>query len=167
MPEKQTQKSRYPSKYSQGVFVTAAQYISELVCEAKARSKKTVLTERFWSEPSWEKFYKQQIIAANGLLRTYRVEAIISALKTRQGSKIFSLHAPWLDDIIKEEQSKLELSEKIAADKAQNEKKTVLVQPKPPIVEAAPPTHRKTHGTKSLFSKLREDNGEKQREDRS
>jgi hypothetical protein len=41
-------------------------------------------------------------------MKTYSPEAIINALKTPQGSKIYSLTAAWLDAIIATEQAKLE-----------------------------------------------------------
>lgn len=150
---KQTEKKRYPSKYSEG-FLTAAQYIVEIVCEHKAFVDRQKLKEQFWKDPLWEKFYKLQMIAANGLLRTYREEAIISALKSKKASRTYSLRATWLDDIIKEEQHKIELSEKIQEEKAKQPE--VVVKP----VESKPaPSHRKVNGNKSLFSILREEDG--------
>ena len=88
------------SKYSNGVQVSDAQYITEIICENFAKKNKKDLHYRFWLEKSWSKFYKSQIASANKLLEKYRAEDIISALLSDAGRKIFSLRAPHLGDII-------------------------------------------------------------------
>lgn len=90
----------YPSKYSNGKTVSAAQYIAELICERKAKKQKKDLHYRFWLSEEWEKEYKGQIAAAHKLLKKYDAAAIIEALNSIQGIKIYSLRAPHLDDII-------------------------------------------------------------------
>lgn len=91
---------KYPSKYSNGKFVSAAQFISEMICERLAKRLKKDLHYRFWVSEEWEKEYKGQIAAANKLLRKYEPRAIINALLTDAGRKIYSLRAPHLSDII-------------------------------------------------------------------
>ena len=49
------------SKYSNGVQVSDAQYITEIICENFAKKNKKDLHYRFWLEKSWSKFYKSQI----------------------------------------------------------------------------------------------------------
>lgn len=88
------------SKYSNGVQVSDAQYITEIICENYAKKNKKDLHYRFWLEKSWSKFYKSQIASANKLLKKYRADDIISALLSDAGRKIFSLRAPHLNDII-------------------------------------------------------------------
>ncbi len=107
--ENQTEKSRYPSKYSNGTFITAAQYITEMVCEKKASIQRMQIGQHFWNQPAWAKFYRMQILAANGLLKIYSEQAVIAALKSKPASRIFSLRAPHLDAIIEAEQKKLDL----------------------------------------------------------
>ncbi len=141
--ENQTEKSRYPSKYSPGKFVTAAQYIAEFICEKKAVINKQPLKERFWTDPTWAKFYKQQILAANGLLKIYTQEAILAALKTRQAYRIFSLRAPHLDAIIEAEQRKIDLIKEQKKD-SETVDRTVVSQIRENTTE------------KSLSTKLRE-----------
>lgn len=141
--ENQTEKSRYPSKYSPGQFVTAAQYIAEFICEKKALINKEILKERFWSNPVWAKFYKQQILAANGLLKIYKPEAIINALKSRQAYRIFSLRAPHLDAIIDAEQRKIDL--------AREQRSTQVFVDKTVTSQI-----RQNTGEKSLSSKLKD-----------
>jgi hypothetical protein len=91
---------KYPSKYSNGKEVTAAQYIVEMICERIAKKNKKDLHYRFWISPEWEKEYKGQIAAAHKLLKKYDFNTIVHALKSTEGSKIYSLRAPHLSDII-------------------------------------------------------------------
>lgn len=100
--------NKYLSKYSNDKTVSAAQYITELVCERKALKDKKDLHYRFWLSKEWEKFFKNQIGSAHKLLKTYSDKAIINALLTAQGKKIYSLRAPHLLSIIEQEQKKLE-----------------------------------------------------------
>jgi len=102
MAKKQTDKARYPSKYSPGQFISAAQYICETICEHKARIDGKSLPVKFWEDKEWAKFYKDQISAANKLLKVYSCAAIIEGLNHWKGKKIYSLRAPWLKEIIDE-----------------------------------------------------------------
>lgn len=96
----------YPSKYSNGKSVSAAQYITELICENKARIEKTDLHFRFWQTPKWSKFFRNQIASAHKLLKEYDMVPIVRALKSASGSKIYSLRAPHLIQIIELETTK-------------------------------------------------------------
>lgn len=93
---------KYASKYSNGKEVSAAQYISELVCERIAKKNKKDLHYRFWLSKEWQKEYKGQIAAANKLLTKYACSRIVSALLTKNGLKIYSLRAPHLIGIIEQ-----------------------------------------------------------------
>ena len=98
--QKKIQTNKYLSKYSNGRTVSASQYITEIICEHLAIKNKKDLHYRFWINKEWEKFYKSQIFSANKLLSKYSDKAIIAALKTPEGQKIYSLRAPHLVDII-------------------------------------------------------------------
>lgn len=104
MSQQRTDKCKYPSKYSPGGWVTPAQYISEIVCENKAAASGISLPIKFWELDEWSKYYRGQIPSANKLLKKYRAESIVKALRTWKGKKIHSLRAPWLVDLIKEEE---------------------------------------------------------------
>ena len=91
---------QYLSKYSNGKYVSAAQYITELICENKAIKDKCDLHYRFWLTKKWAMYYRNQIASAHKLLEKYRANAIIKALKDTDGKKIYSLRAPHLVDII-------------------------------------------------------------------
>ena len=100
---------KYPSRYSNGKEISAAQYITEFICEKMADKNKKELTQKFWDLPEWKKYYKSQLFAAYGLLKIYDDVAIIKALRSNRAYGIYSLRAPHLDAIIKEEQRKLEI----------------------------------------------------------
>lgn len=92
---------KYPSKYSNGKLVSAAQYITEMICERKAIKDKTDLHYRFWLQKKWQIFYRNQIASANKLVKEYDPKAVIAALNSANGKKIYSLRAPHLPDMIK------------------------------------------------------------------
>jgi hypothetical protein len=97
-------KKQYPSKYSNGKLVTAAQYITEIICEKRAKSTKKDLHFRFWTNKEWSKFYRDQIASANKLLQKFSDTAIIRALNNYKAEKIYSLRAPFLIPIIESEE---------------------------------------------------------------
>lgn len=99
---------KYPSKYSNGKEVSAAQYITEIICEKKAKLNKKDLHYRFWLNKEWARFFRDQIATANKLLQTYDPMAIIKALNNIKAERIFSLRAPHLKPIIDQEQAKID-----------------------------------------------------------
>ena len=112
---KQTEKSRYPSLYSHGKYITAAQYIIETVCQKKAAMEKRDLPPQFWHLDEWKKFFSSQLRKCHLLLKKYDERAIINGLKNKRAYNIRSLFAPWLIDIIEEEQRLLDLKAKVNA----------------------------------------------------
>lgn len=98
-------KKNFRSKYSESpTNISAAQHLTELICENKAKKENKELVVKFWKLPHWEKFFKQQIIAANSLLRIYDVRDVASAI--RNNPYILSLFSKYLDSLIKIEASK-------------------------------------------------------------
>jgi hypothetical protein len=93
-------KNIYPSRYSNGKTVSAAQYITELICEKKAKQDKLDLHYRFWLTPIWSKYFRNQIASANALLKKYSAKAVIKALQDVRTDRIYSLRAPHLLPII-------------------------------------------------------------------
>lgn len=108
---------KYPSKYSNGKTVSSAQYITEIICENKARLNREDLHYRFWISPKWSSYYRDQIASANKLLKKYTPEAIVAALNNDKAKKIYSLRAPHLIAMIEEQ-------EKILA----NQNKTLTIK---------------------------------------
>ena len=47
---------KYISKYSNDKLISAAQYITEIICERKAVKDKQDLHYRFWISKEWSKF---------------------------------------------------------------------------------------------------------------
>lgn len=103
MAKDQTDKSRYQSRYSSS-FVTAAQYITELICEKHAKYNKKDLMHEFWKLPEWAKHFRQQIPTASKLLTKYSASAIIQALQSKAAWNIYSLRAPHLIPLIEQEE---------------------------------------------------------------
>lgn len=99
--------TKYISKYSNNKEVSAAQYITEIICEHYAKKNKLDLHYRFWTHKDWSKYYRSQIGTANKLLEKYDCRAIIRALNSPQSAKIYSLRAPHLIAIIESEHDKL------------------------------------------------------------
>lgn len=93
---------KYPSKYSNGKTVSAAQYITEIICEHKAKKDKKDLHYKFWTTTYWSRYYRDQIASANKLLKEFEPEDVISALNSQKAQKIYSLRAPFLKPIIEE-----------------------------------------------------------------
>lgn len=131
---------KYPSKYSNGKDVSAAQYITELICEKKAKITKKDLHHKFWLSKEWSAYYRNQIGSAHKLLKQYSDIAIVKGLNNPKAEKIYSLRAPHLLPIIEEEQKKLD---------SQNTTMTLGLQ-RPSNVKFG----QKNKSKKNIFSKL-------------
>ena len=90
MAKQPTQKSKYKSRYSDG-YITAAQYILEIVCEKKAAYDKKDLPTYFWKLPEWAAYYKRCLRQTHKLLKTYDERAIIRALKSKESEMKYSI----------------------------------------------------------------------------
>lgn len=99
---------KYISKYSNNKEVSEAQYITEIICEKKAQLNNEDLHYRFWTQKKWSTFYRNQIGSAHKLLKKYSAKAILNALMSDKGKRIFSLRAPHLTPIIETEQQKID-----------------------------------------------------------
>lgn len=93
---------KYISKYSNGKEITAAQYITEIICENKAKKNNKDLHYKFWTTKEWSAYYRDQIATANKLVKKYNESAIIRALKSREAQNIYSLRAPHLIPMIQQ-----------------------------------------------------------------
>lgn len=142
-----TERNSYPSKYSNGKNVSAAQFITEIICENKAIREKKDLHYKFWTNNEWSKFYKSQIASAHKLLQKYSPSAIIKALKDTKARNIYSLRAPHLIPIIEQEQLKAD-NQKDISKNYDDSRKLHNAQ------------FRKNNQTKNIISKLKDlDNG--------
>jgi hypothetical protein len=111
------------SKYSNDKEVSASQFITELICENKARAEKKDLHFRFWNNKEWAYFFKNQIASANRLIKNHEPIDIIKALKTMSGRRIYSLRATYLIPMI-QEQKALRLSAEEASKNLNIERKS-------------------------------------------
>jgi hypothetical protein len=105
MPKQQTEKSRYPSKYSPKKFVTARQYIIELICERIARHQKEDLGVQFWKNKEWAGIYKRWLRVVGNICKDCPPEAIIRALNNNPYR--WSLHTDFMVKEIEKEKEKL------------------------------------------------------------
>jgi hypothetical protein len=136
---------KYNSKYSQSQ-VTAAQYVTEIVCEHKAVKDKKDLYYRFWLNKEWSRFFRNQIATANKLISKYGEKPVIRALNDYRAQKIFSLRAPHLIQIIEEKVLEVE-----------KENQTLTKK----FVRNAVNTYRKHNNKSSILDKLEDiDNDE-------
>lgn len=137
--------NKFPSRYSNGKQVSAAQYITELICENKAKINKEDLSYKFWTTPKWEKYYKNQISSANKLIKKYNPLAIVKALKDSKAERIYSLRAPHLLAIIEKYQEQID---------AMNKSFTLEID------RQTNKTYKKDKIQKNIISKIKEiDNG--------
>lgn len=135
--------NKFPSKYSNGKFVSAAQFITEMICENKAFKDKKDLHYRFWTNKEWAGFYRSQIATSHKLLKKYDAMAIIKALKHDHARRIYSLRAPHLIPIIEQQQHILNQQVHKEVDYSETRK-----------IENN--EFRKNQGKKTVISKLRE-----------
>ena len=75
MSKNRTEKSKYPSRYSPQGWVSAAQYITEVICEKKAQKDKKDLPIKFWEIKEWKSYYRYQITLANKLVKEFGEES--------------------------------------------------------------------------------------------
>jgi len=140
---------KYKSHYTDKL-VTEAQYITERICENKVQMKGEELPKQFWNLPEWRVFFVRQHTLANRLLEIYDGAAIIRALKTYAGKKIYSLQAPHLDDLLRKEQRLYEAEQAKLQEAAPVERKSTTEKPRPRQLE------------KNILSKLGELDGEEE-----
>lgn len=134
-------KTTFTSRYTDK-SITAAQYLAERICERIAQRGKTDLCFKFWNQTKWRRIFLYQVQIANGLLKIYRPEAIIIAL--RKTPKIYSLNAQFLDPIIRVEQDAIEKQERKVVEETFSQVDTTQ-KPRPTFTEK-----------KSVLNKLRD-----------
>jgi hypothetical protein len=132
---------KFISKYSNNKEVTPAQFITEMICEKKAQYNHEDLHFRFWTTKKWSVFFRNQIATANQLVQEFDPIAIVKALKNPKAKFLYSLRAPSLKGIIKQEQEILD-SKNTQLSKTLERKEVV--------------EHKRPNVTKNILSKLKE-----------
>jgi len=161
MPKERSEKSKYPSRYSPGGWVTPAQYIIELVCEQNARFHNKDLPMKFWNLDEWASFFKAQLRVTHKLLKKYDEKVIIKVIKQK---KIRTLIPKWIIKVLDQEQK--EYDAKVALAKKEKEERQPV---KERIIEV--PKRRTARLGGSALDKLlaldieEKENGEDKEED--
>lgn len=101
-------------------LVSDAQALVDIVLERMFAKRGLKLTKKYWQREECLRDYKLQLIYASSLLKLYSFQAIINALRSKQGLNIWSLNAKWLDPIIKIEQAKIDKKEKEITESIKN-----------------------------------------------
>jgi len=141
----------YQSKYTDRK-IKPAQRIVELICERFFGKDGISLPKKFWNDRRFSREYRLQLIKVHALLKVYSPEAIIAALTSPKGKRIWSLGAKWLDSLISVEERKLKLlNEKKVAYMEQKKSEEIEVSVEEEnIISNADSTKK----TQSLFEKL-------------
>ncbi len=82
------------------------------MCKRKGKKENIPTPPGYWSMPEWKIFFKQQILAANKLMKIYPFEVLVAAVNNKKTNWIYSLHYPGLKQILLEENSRYERSQK-------------------------------------------------------
>jgi hypothetical protein len=85
-----------------GGRITQGQALAELMCERMAKIQKVELEYRFWESPLWLKAFKDQLYAANSLLKKYSYEAITKALLKQKTT--YSYRSPFFEIAVEKEE---------------------------------------------------------------
>jgi hypothetical protein len=131
----------FQSRFGAKKPLNSGQYLAENMLDRQARRRGVDLPVQFWKDKSLAKEFAKQIILANALLKLYSVEAIIKALRTTQGRKIYSFAAPFLPDLCRAQQEILD----------RQSKKEVIV---PSKIESVGPI--KQYVSPTILTKLRD-----------
>lgn len=149
--------AKYPSRFNPGVLITTEKWLAEYMCGRQASVKNIQLPNKFWSHPNfkvpWAKIYATQLRMALGLLKSYSPRAISLALRTKEGQKIYSLGAKWLDDIIKLKQNELNITETLKT--FEEEKKPIINKEEEESIKLVD-KRPEFNTTKNKLDKLRE-----------
>ncbi len=133
MANERSEKSRFASRYTNG-FVSAAQYLSEIMCERQSKKDNVHLPDKFWNDLVWKKDFLLQLKHANELLKTYSIDCILSVLKDRRAANVYSLGLRSVLIPLLEKCAKLDLTATQESPKIETINTTE--KPRPPIGKA-------------------------------
>ena len=115
---------QYISIYGAEGYITAPQYIAELIISRQSKFLKQTLPPKFWLNDKyidWRKKYLNQIRRANAINKSgFSFEIILKALNSYNGKWICSLFNKKLDFLLTEADRKqeiVEIKEKVEPDK--------------------------------------------------
>ena len=144
---KRTEKSKYKHQTT-GDHCTCASYLAEMMCLRLAEYKNEGnLTYKFWNKKPWDWTFKQQMFAANNLIKKYGEKAVVRAAVNQ--TSIFSL---------KNKRLISEINKQIKLIEQEETKPTQELD-----VKKEAKTRKKSYGKKSGLNKLRGlDNGKEE-----
>ena len=90
MAKERSSTSCFQSKYGGG-WISASQYLAEIMCAKEAASQKENLPDKFWNDDYWNKKFRKQISHATDLLKEYSVEDVLEALRHPDLKRVYSL----------------------------------------------------------------------------
>lgn len=105
MAKQKSSKSPHLSAFGKS-WLSDSQALAELMCLRMAKKDSDSLQDKFYNIPKWRKLFLAQLNLANGLLKLYSYDAILSVLE--KNVSVWSLGAKWLDADFKEAQQKLD-----------------------------------------------------------
>lgn len=94
--------------------------LADIMCKRYGKKKGLETPEKYWSLPVWKVFFKEQVLAANRLLKIYPFEVILSTVNNERVKWCFTLYYHGLKQILVEEMHKYEVrlkKEKVAVEK--------------------------------------------------
>ena len=145
---KRTEKSKYKHQ-STGDHCTCAAYLAEMMCLRLAEYKNEGnLTYKFWNKKPWDWTFKQQMFAANSLIKKYGEKAVVRAVMNQKS--VFSL---------KNKRIIPEVKKQIAIIEEESKRSNQELD-----VKKEAQTRKKSYGKKSTLNKLRGLNGKKESE---
>ena len=144
---KRSEKSKYKHQTT-GDYCTCAAYIAEMMCLRLAQYKNEGnLAFKFWSKKPWDWTFKQQLFAANKLIKQYGEKAVLRAVLEKKS--IFSL---------KNKQMLPEIERQADAIKKQTSEEQKL------DIKKNAQNRKKSYGKKSALDKLRKLDGKEKGE---
>jgi hypothetical protein len=109
MAKTRSDKSPYPSRYSPEKWVSAAQWIAEVMCEKKAGNDNGgELPYQFWELPEWKRYFQYQVVLANNMIKEFGEKAIIAALTDLRSWKTYSLRGGYFKKLVKEHKERID-----------------------------------------------------------
>ncbi len=118
----QCAKTPYRSKFAVDHWISPAEYLTEHMVAREANRERYQLPDRFWAtSDKYAAIYSRQVALAANLLKTYKIEAIVAALRTPSGKTIHSFGWKQIVPLIKHEQERIDRQKVLAEQQKQQE----------------------------------------------
>lgn len=124
-------KNKHQSKYTDRP-ITDAQRIAELFCENAALKSNEELPWKFWNVEKWRTPFREQLYAANELLKLWAPRVIFKALSYPEARKITGGH--WeasLDPLLRKAKAELDRQDARLVEYQEERRGSVSERPRP------------------------------------